>query len=83
MWCARVRTRWCHVEAAIALPSLASVMRDGVTRRIGLILGKGPVFVYPLSRIPTVSEEGVIDKFLPFGDRFRSFRMYYAVHHLF
>ena len=54
VWCARVCARRCHVEAAIALPSLASVMRDGVTRQVGLILGKGPALVYPSSRIPTL-----------------------------
>ena len=35
------------------LPSLARGILDGVTRHIGVILGKGPFFVYPRSWVPT------------------------------
>ena len=41
------------MDAATALPSLASGMLDGVTHLIGLILGKGLPFVYPPSCVPT------------------------------
>ena len=42
------------MEAATALPSLDSGMRDGITRQVGLILGKGPFCVYPPSSIPNI-----------------------------
>ena len=41
------------MDAVTALPSVARGMLDGVTRCIGLILGKGPPFVYPPSWVPT------------------------------
>ena len=45
------------MDAVTALPSLARGMLDGVTRHIGLILGKRPPFVYPPSSVPTRNEE--------------------------
>ena len=49
---------WCHVEAANALPRFTSGVWDGVTLRLGLILGKGPAFVYPPSWTPTDAAGG-------------------------
>ena len=40
------------MDAATALPNLARGILDGVTRCIGLILGKGLPFVYPPSWVP-------------------------------
>ena len=34
---------------------MARGMLDGVTRHVGLILGKGPPFVYPPSWVPTAT----------------------------
>ena len=41
-------TLLCHVDAVTALPSLARGILDGITRRMGLTVGKGPPFVYLL-----------------------------------
>ena len=41
------------MDAVTALPSLARGMLDGITRRIGLTVGKGPPFVYLPSWVPT------------------------------
>ena len=42
------------MDAVTALPSLASGMLDGITRCIGLTVGKGPPFVYLPSWVPTL-----------------------------
>ena len=42
------------MDAVTALPSLARGMLDGITRRIGLTVGKGPPFVYLPSWVPTI-----------------------------
>ena len=42
----------CHVEAAIALPSLASRNLDRITLT-GVTRGGGPVLVYPSFGVPT------------------------------
>ena len=47
------RSVCCHVDAVTALPSLARGMLDGVTHHIGLTVGKGPLFVYLPSWVPT------------------------------
>ena len=43
------------MDAVTALPSLARGLPDGITRHIGLILGKGPPFVYLPSWVPTMA----------------------------
>ena len=42
------------MDVVTALPSLARGILDGITRRIGLTIGKGPPFVYLPSWVPTV-----------------------------
>ena len=41
------------MDVVTALPSLARGMLDGITRHIGLTVGKGPPFVYLPSWVPT------------------------------
>ena len=42
----------CHVEAAIALPSLASGILEGLTLT-GVAHGRGLILVYPFFWVPT------------------------------
>ena len=55
------------MDAVTALPNLARGMLDGISRRIGLTVGKGPPFVYLSSWVPTMPAYFLSAYVLPAG----------------